>query len=374
MRQSIGSICLAGILTCAALPLAARAQVDMNGSWGVDEQLGLGFDIGTFVQTGSTLSATIWDFPWTGTIDPASGAFTLTGPSGPLCSPPVLLGMVDPAGTSFSATLTVSTPTGPSPPCTFASFPVTGRRCGNGVVDPGEQCDDGNFADGDCCSSACVLAADGASCDDALFCNGADTCAGGVCVHGGNPCAAAPPCVSCSEATDRCAPVPRLDCKGPVESGKSQLGITNDSPDKNDQLKWTLKKAFDTTLAELGQPDLGDDYTLCIFDGSSPAGALVLSARAPAGADWRPTSKGFKYTSTSLAPDGLQSVALTSGGFGKAKMSLKGRGELLWLPTAETPLPLPLIVELRSETGACWGADLSAPALNSGTSFKAKSD
>src|SRR5437764_20391 len=29
------------------------------------------------------------------------------------------------------------------------------RRCGDGVLDPGEQCDDGNVQDGDCCSSTC---------------------------------------------------------------------------------------------------------------------------------------------------------------------------------------------------------------------------
>jgi len=133
-----------------------------------------------------------------------------------------------------------------------------------------------------------------------------------------------------------------------------------------------LKKGFGTTLAELGRPDVGDDYTLCIFDGSSPAGALVLSARAPAGSDWRPTSKGFKFKSTSLVPDGLQSAALTSGGSGKAKMLATGKGELLLLPAAETPLPL--IVQLQSETGACWETSFSAPASNNGTKFNAKSD
>lgn len=29
--------------------------------------------------------------------------------------------------------------------------------CGNGVVDPGEECDDGNTLDGDCCSSTCEI-------------------------------------------------------------------------------------------------------------------------------------------------------------------------------------------------------------------------
>jgi len=29
--------------------------------------------------------------------------------------------------------------------------------CGDGVVDPGQECDDGNAVDGDCCSAACQL-------------------------------------------------------------------------------------------------------------------------------------------------------------------------------------------------------------------------
>src|SRR5947199_241739 len=54
------------------------------------------------------------------------------------------------------------------------------RRCGDGVLDPGEQRDDGNVQDGDCCSSTCRFepattlcrpAAGG--CDVAEFCTGA---------------------------------------------------------------------------------------------------------------------------------------------------------------------------------------------------------
>ncbi len=56
--------------------------------------------------------------------------------------------------------------------------------CGDGTVDTGEQCDDGNLADGDCCSSTCRLEALGTACDDHDFCtvndacNGLGTCAG----------------------------------------------------------------------------------------------------------------------------------------------------------------------------------------------------
>jgi cysteine-rich repeat protein len=56
--------------------------------------------------------------------------------------------------------------------------------CGNGALDAGEQCDDGNLANGDCCSSACRIEPNGSSCADGDLCNGAETCQAGVCTAG----------------------------------------------------------------------------------------------------------------------------------------------------------------------------------------------
>jgi cysteine-rich repeat protein len=79
-----------------------------------------------------------------------------------------------------------------------------GTACGDGIVAGTNQCDDGNTADGDGCSATCQVeqcyvcsgqpslcsATDGASCNDGLFCNGADTCSGNQCIiHDGDPCA-----------------------------------------------------------------------------------------------------------------------------------------------------------------------------------------
>lgn len=105
--------------------------------------------------------------------------------------------------------------------------------CGDGVADPGEQCDDGNNLDTDCCSAdcrfeplrspcmddrnvctddecdgagVCVHPANTAPCSDGLFCNGSDTCAGGSCAaHAGDPCATGGECAdACNEAADNC--------------------------------------------------------------------------------------------------------------------------------------------------------------------------
>ena len=39
----------------------------------------------------------------------------------------------------------------------WSSMDISDPWCGNGVVESGEQCDDGNMTDGDCCSSICQL-------------------------------------------------------------------------------------------------------------------------------------------------------------------------------------------------------------------------
>jgi cysteine-rich repeat protein len=52
-------------------------------------------------------------------------------------------------------------------------------RCGNGAIEPGEQCDDGNTTNGDCCSAACLFEAAGTSCRaSAGPCDVAETCTG----------------------------------------------------------------------------------------------------------------------------------------------------------------------------------------------------
>ncbi|HSK78044.1 MAG TPA: myxococcus cysteine-rich repeat containing protein [Thermoanaerobaculia bacterium] len=75
------------------------------------------------------------------------------------------------------------------------------KNCGNGVLDPGEECDDGNRKNGDCCSVTCGWEPSGSSCgrqdacvqdacdehghcidgnhlicDDGKFCNGEEIC------------------------------------------------------------------------------------------------------------------------------------------------------------------------------------------------------
>jgi cysteine-rich repeat protein len=93
----------------------------------------------------------------------------------------------------------------------FVALSGTGvtTQCGNDVVEPGEQCDDGNTAGGDCCDANCQFEAAGSSCADGVFCNGDETCNGaGSCQPGVDPC----PGQSCDEVNDVCGCSVDADC------------------------------------------------------------------------------------------------------------------------------------------------------------------
>ena len=148
---------------------AARADVDLTGDWDVevqDEQLFPVFS-GTWTFSHTAFGITTLDatsppgIMFTGNLNPGSGAFSLiTDPTpctGPGSTTPRLDGTVDGTGVTFTGTLLKPYITPAS--CLYLQFDVIGRRiCGNGVLDAGEQCDDANARDGDCCSTTCQLA------------------------------------------------------------------------------------------------------------------------------------------------------------------------------------------------------------------------
>ena len=217
-----------------------QAQVDMNGPWGVLTGAPLNsFGVATFVQSGSNLS--MGGGSYTGTINLATRAFALVGPPNPPCQPYQYSGIVAADGRTFSGSLVIYIVA--ESQCSSLPLPLTGSRCGNGVIDPGEQCDDQNFNSGDCCSATCQLEASGSpctgsnvcliatcdgagtcvqgalpnnghACSDNVFCNGSDTCSGGACVvHAGDPCVGQPVCSAvCNESLGRCSSPTNTPC------------------------------------------------------------------------------------------------------------------------------------------------------------------
>ncbi len=106
-------------------------------------------------------------------------------------------------------------------------------ECGNGDPEFGEECDDGNTVDGDCCSAACRTEPDGSPCAlDASACT-TDACRKGLCVH--------------EVAVD-------AGCAGASPRGAS-ITLKDDEEDTRDLLKWEVEERRADRGRPHGRPD-----------------------------------------------------------------------------------------------------------------------
>jgi len=239
--------------------------------------------------------------------------------------------------------------------------------CGDGVVSPGEQCDDGNTADGDCCSSACQAAPNGTPCSDGLFCDGADTCSDGLCGGGTPPCPGA-----CDESSDSCilCPPVAMTCRS---AARSMLLVRNSGNHERDKLVWRWSKGAATTPAEIGDPTSTTSYFLCLYraDGTALMGYATIPSDAT---KWSARGTGFAYRD---AQGSVRRAGVRAGGTGATKALVVGKGAAL----PDLPLPLqgadfPVVVQLsNSDSAACWEGRYETPAdviKNEADRFQAK--
>jgi cysteine-rich repeat protein len=351
---------IAGLTVVAHLlfgaPHVASATIDMTGRW----VLGDG-SVLDFTQVGTALTQTPPSAgepgPRTGTIDPATGTFSVSDPLPcvPLISctnPPQcangqcgLSGTVAADGLTFTGTFACAA-AGTLSCMVVSTVNVMGRRspptCGNGIIDPGEQCDDGTNHPGGCCDPGCRFVANGTPCGPFNFCLNQSCDGAGTCVT--------------SNA-----------CKAPTVAGVARLTWKTKHP----TLRWTWGKGQATTLADFGDPVHTDPYALCLYDESGASPVTLFFDTIPPGTSWRATGRnGFMYKNKLGVGDGVTRVILKAGADGKAKVvvnTLGNRG-------APPPLPLPLTVQLRGH-GQCWGAGYVQGGVkrNTASEFVAKS-
>lgn len=370
------------------LPSAARASVDLTGSWSVVASTIVGPMSATFdfVQTGTQLDLTLRfesgspQGPYTGAIDPDAGTFTV-----PL---PDTVGIVVCTGNQISGT---AAPDGQSIAggwvamfmsihffCQNGGGPFTGVRahCGDGIINAGEVCDDGNVADGDCCAADCSTSEpDATTCDDGNACTTGDQCAAGDC-RGGSTMYCAP-CEACSPGG--CI-IPADDgCQPALAGGKSQIMIRDRSDDPTkDALVWSWKSSASVAVGDFGAPTMLTDYTLCVIDRTGGVPTLRMSRWAPGNASigalsWKSGKKGFTYTRKDAIPAGLTKLTLGAGAVGHGKLAVKGTGTLLDVPAGGFTAPVTVRL-VRHDAPICWEGTFSTPQTNDGAVFKAKSD
>lgn len=310
-----------------------------------------------------------------------------------------------PAGTNLDAPLSIAfSPDGAHVYVAdghTAGIAIFDVRCGDGIVDPGEACDDGNNASGDGCWTGCVIEgcwacagspsvcapADGISCDDGNECTAGDTCAGGTC--GGTPDDG----IACNDRdvctiNDTClggacfgSVEPEVGCRLPVGPGGSTLKAKQSlNYFVENALDWKWRKGQQTLVSDFGDPVGGDTtYTACVYEPTDPSGFISrLRLEATPGCSestcWKATSRGYKFK----ARGSDVRLSLKAGPDGKAAIDLGYERH---------PRVLPFIpgvtVQLKAWhwgldggplVDACWGATFSAPAVSTDRRFKASSD
>jgi len=227
------------------------------------------------------------------------------------------------------------------------SITVTYSLCGDNQIGLSEDCDDGNTANGDCCSSTCQFDAMGTAClNDGNPCNGNETCDGA-----GN----------CESVVG-----PPPGCR---TSAKGLLLYKDNLTNSKDKLVWKWIKGQATSFAELGVPTGTTVYTLCLYAGTAALGDVTIAS----GSNWAVlgANKGYKYKDKTGSSDGVTKAILKANLSDKSKALVKGKGE--GLPDLTTPFATPVTVQLHnSSNNVCFTNTLTNVKKNIVGQFKAK--
>jgi cysteine-rich repeat protein len=255
----------------------------------------------------------------------------------------------------------------------------TPSACGNGVVAPGEDCDDGGTSAGDCCGPTCQFEPAGQPCTpDANVCTDESCDGAGICVHTPNtaPCSDNYACTNgdhcvngaCvpGEFCDPCTPcILPAGCTMPtcttVSANRARLVLVQGSTDTKDRLKFRWQDgAVDKTAFD--DPRVLPPR-LCLYDQS---GSVLLSAAAPEdgcddGSCWEETAHGFRYRDRLLDPDGLMTMSFRASSSGRVAVQGRGANLGLVLPPAA---PLKARVISAAQT-TCFDANFQSPTSTS---------
>lgn len=222
--------------------------------------------------------------------------------------------------------------------------PVRADFCGDGVADPFEECDDGNFVDDDGCSAGCDL----------------------------EPC---PP-----------APVPAC-----VVAARAQLQVNEKKAGRERLLLQWAKASAATTLADFGDvttfpsPATAARRVLaCLYD---DGGVLLRELRVARSGQtscpsnrnvcWRQSGTGYAYEDLTGFEDGVRGIKFAAGPAGRGKASVRAANGVghahmdVGLAAALAGNDSPTI-QLITSAGFCLGATMNKVTADGGAVYKAR--
>lgn len=170
---------------------------------------------------------------------------------------------------------------------------------------------------------------------------------------------------------------PRTDCLGEAVPSRSKLLIREKADDaRKDRINWKLKKGQAMDAADLGDPTLDTHYELCVYVAVADQCWLILHPDALAGPGWKARKNGFAFKAKrGQHPEGLRKVRLRSGPDRKARVIVKGKGELLDLRALPVPATASILVQLYNGANQCWSTEFGAdPLVDTEKRYKDHSD
>jgi hypothetical protein len=171
-----------------------------------------------------------------------------------------------------------------------------------------------------------------------------------------------------------CQPSPRTNCQ---QSPRSSVTMRNSPDHRKDRLVWQWVKGA-SSKALFGNPLAVTRYELCLYDETGSEPALLTRAVVPNAGTcgrrpcWRRAgTQGYRYGDNKAAADGITTILLKKGLPGKAKVTVRGKGVHLPLPTLPLQPYGQLRVQLVNSDNECWESVYSTPAdVNVGERFK----
>ncbi len=184
----------------------------------------------------------------------------------------------------------------------------------------------------------------------------------------------APPTPSSTPAAAVCPLAPASTCS---TSTKGQLQLRANTDDTKDKLKWKFTGGPLLAQSDFGDPLTSASYALCIYDGA----VLKLEVRVgPSATLWKAVgTKGFLFSDSAGASDGVAKAKLLGGAAGKSKLQVKGSGTNLPMPTPVSGTQFftnlsGVTAQLREANGECYETAFTPAQVikNDGTQLKAK--